>query len=178
MSCITKILELKGDKEVLVPDEKWIAVEGGGKYKDYEYLIVLNTNGHRCGYVAIPSEHPYSETPMEMQSFLGGKERPFWDYNKLDIECHGGLTFMEPNHGLKDLLLIPCNDIWIGFDCGHYGDACDIEHFKKYFGEKEAGEKESFFKAMNFGGESDIKDFDYVEEQCHHIIDQLIQIAA
>jgi hypothetical protein len=29
MSCITEILKLKGDKEVLVPEGEWIAVEGG-----------------------------------------------------------------------------------------------------------------------------------------------------
>lgn len=178
MSCITKLLEMMGDKDVLVPDGKWIAVEGGGLYKDHEYLIVLNTNGHRCGYVAIPPEHPYSNTPEEERSFFGGKKYKHYDYDSLNINCHGGLTFMSPTHGLKDLLDVPCNDIWIGFDCGHLGDSCDIKLFKKYFGEEEAKEKESFFNAMDFGEISHVKDFGYVEEQCHYIIDQLIEQAA
>ena len=101
MSCITEILKMKSDKEVFVPDGEWIAVEGGGTYKDYEYLIVLNTNGHRCGYVAIPPEHPYSNTPEEERTFMGGRKYKHYDYDSLDIEAHGGLTFMAPDHGYE-----------------------------------------------------------------------------
>ncbi len=176
MSCITEILKLKGDQEVLVPDGKWIAVEGGGTYKDHEYIIVLNTSGHRCGYVALHPDHPYSDIPKEKRSY--GEH---YDYDKCDIDVHGGLTFMSPEHGLKDLLTIPCNDMWIGFDCGHYGDMCDVKMFKKYFGEEECEAKKSFFSAMNHSdiriGQT-VKEYDFVEEQCHHIIDQLIQVAA
>jgi hypothetical protein len=179
MSCITEILKLKGDKEFFVPDCDLIAVEGGGTYKDHEYLIVLNHNGQRCGYVAIPPEHPYSQTPEEQRDFLG-RTQSHWDYDSLDIEVHGGLTFMSPNHSLKDLLPTPCNDIWIGFDCGHYGDKCDVSMFRKYFGEENAKQKEAFFNAMNhdYGDlPQTIKDFRYVENECHSIIDQLINAA-
>ena len=180
MSCITEILKLKGDKEVLVPDGKWIAVEGGGTYKDHEYLIVLNTSGHRCGYIAIPSDHPYSQTPEETRELCC---RPYqhYDYDSLNIDVHGGLTFMSPDHGLKDLLPIPCTDMWIGFDCGHYLDKCDVKMFRKYFGEEEVEKKQSFFNAINHDdietGQT-VKDFNYVEQQCHNVIDQLIQVAA
>lgn len=177
MSCITEILKLKDAQEVLVPDDQWIAVEGGGTYRNYEYIIVLNVNGHRCGYIALPPEHKYSKTPMEERDFLGsGRKRPHWDYDGLDIDCHGGLTFMAPNHSLKDLIDVDCNEMWIGFDCGHSDDMCDIEAYRKYYGEENTKEKESFFNAMNHGydGQS-IKDFTYVEMECHSIIDQLIQ---
>jgi hypothetical protein len=180
VSCITEILKLKGEQEVFVPADKWIAVEGGGTYKDHEYIIVLNTNGHRCGYVAIPTDHPYSQIPEEQRSFLGSKPSSHWDYDSLDIDVHGGLTFMSPNHGLKDLLPMPCTDMWIGFDCGHYQDKCDIVMFRKYFGEEQCKQKESFFNAMNhddMGIWQTVKDFSYVEKQCYHIIDQLIQVA-
>lgn len=174
MSCITEILKLKGDKEVLVPEGAWIAVEGGGTYKDHEYLIVLNTNGHRCGYVALKPEHPYSQVLEEKRSFLGGEPRSHWDYDQLDIDVHGGLTFMSPEHGLKDLLPIPCNDMWIGFDCGHCDDLCDVDAHKKYFGEEAHARRESFFNVMNdHRGNQTVKDFSYVEKQCHHVIDQL-----
>lgn len=178
MSCISKILELKGDKDFFVPEGNWIAVEGGGVYKDYEYLIVLNTNGHRCGYVALPPEHKYSATPEEQTDFgIMRKKESFWDYNKLDIQCHGGLTFMKPDHGLKAELEIPCNDMWIGFDCGHCDDASDKEAFKKYFGEELYEKKKFFFDAVNFDF-AEIRDFDYVKSECESIIDQLIQVAA
>lgn len=178
MSCITEILKLKGNQEVLLPLNKkgkpWVAVEGGGTYKDYEYLIILNHNGHRCGYVAIPSHHPFSQTKSEMRQFAGG-EYEHYDYDSLDLEAHGGLTFMAPDHSLKDLLSTPCTDLWIGFDCGHYFDSCDVEAFKKYYGEEEAKERESFFDCMDGGS---VKDFPYVERECHSLIDQLIQKAA
>lgn len=179
MSCITEILKLKGDKEAFVPPRDWIAVEGGGTYEDHEYLVVLNRSGHRCGYVAIHPEHKYSQTPEIEISFMGSRTYKDYDYNSLDIECHGGLTFMSPNHGLKDLLDIPCNDMWIGFDCGHYRDLPDIEAFKKYFSEEKYKSKETYFSIMS---ESDdpiqsVKDFAYVEKECKSIIDQLIKVA-
>lgn len=179
MSCITEILKLKGDQEVLVPDGEWIAVEGGGTYKDHEYIIVLNTSGHRCGYVAIPPEHPYSQTPEETREFMGGRPYKHYDYDSLDIDVHGGLTFMAPDHGLKDLLETPCNDMWIGFDCGHCYDMCDVPMFKKYFSQEQYEAKKSFFECMNHGSRTQtVKEYDYVEKQCHHIIDQLIKVAA
>lgn len=164
MSCITEILKLKGDKDFFMPEENWIAVEGGGIYMDYEYLIVLNSNGHRCGYVALPHEHEYNNLDC--------------DYFSLDINCHGGLTFMSSEHGLKDLLPIKCNDIWIGFDCGHYSDKCDVKAFTKYYGEKQAEERTSFFASLDLimGDMKSIKDFHYAEKECKSIIEQLIKI--
>lgn len=171
MSCITEILKLKGDKEFLlafdVDSTPWIAVEGGGIYKDHEYLIVLNKFGHRCGYVAIPSNHKF--------------DSPSWNYDSLDIECHGGLTFMARHHDLKDLLTIPCNDLWVGFDCGHCFDNSDVKAFTKYFGEKEAKEKQSFFNTMNISNrdeKAEVRTYEYTESECHSIIDQLIEKAA
>ncbi len=181
MSCITEILKLKGDKEVFVPADKWIAVEGGGSYKDYEYLIVMNTIGHRCGYVAIPPEHLYSQTTEEERTLFGNNKYKHWDYNSLDIDVHGGLTFMSPEHGLKKLLPILCKDMWIGFDCGHFNDKCDVKMFRKYFGNKMYKEKKPFFDAMKHSHielVQTVKDYDYVERQCHHIIEQLIEKAA
>jgi len=179
MSCITEILKLKGDKEFFVPEGNWIAVEGGGTYKDHEYIIVLNKVGHRCGYVAIPPEHKYAQTPMEQRDFLGsGRKRPHWDYDSLDIDCHGGLTFMAPNHSLKDLLDVACNDMWIGFDCGHCDDMCDTEAFRKYFGDEEMESKFSFFDAMDHGLDSQsVKDYNFAEQECWNIIEQLLQAA-
>ena len=176
MSCITEILKLKGDKGVFVPEGATTAIEGGGTYRGYEYLIILNSNGHRCGYVAIPPEHKYSQTPEERRTMPDGTGYNQYDYHSLDIECHGGLTFMSPWHHLKGLLDTPCNDMWIGFDCGHYDDLCDTKAFVKYFGEDQYIEKQGFFNVMNLYSEGKtVKNFDYVESECLSIIEQLIQ---
>lgn len=174
MSCITEILKLKGDKKVLIPEGEWIAVESGGTYKGYEYIIVLNKNAFRCGYVAIPESHPYSNTPLEKRGF-NGKEWDHYDYNTLDIECHGGLTFMSPKHDLKDLLPIACNDMWIGFDCGHLWDACDIDAFIEYFGREAAQEKMEYFDAMDAAPGATCRSYTYAKKECESIIDQIIQ---
>ncbi len=180
MSCITEILKLKGDQEVMLPlgedGTPWVAVEGGGTYKGLEYLIVLNTTGHRCGYVAIPPDHKFSNTPLEIRKIefeKFKKEYEHYDYDNLNIECHGGLTFMAKDHGLKDLLSTPCNDFWIGFDCGHCWDKPDQNAFIKYYGEDEYKKRQSFFDVIGSHGES-VKYYEYVEQECHSIIDQLL----
>lgn len=175
MGCITELLKIKGDREFMLPQGGWTAVEGGGTYKDYEYLIVLNTTGHRCGYVAIPPEHRYSQTPEEERTTISHKYKHY-GYEKLDIHCHGGLTFMSPSHGLKDLLTTPCNDMWIGFDCGHCDDAIDKEALRKYYGEEAYEKRASYIDAMSDLDQS-VKPFTFVEKECHYIIDQLIQVA-
>lgn len=177
MSCITEILKIKGDREVMLPQGGCIAVEGGGTYKGYEYIIVLNTNGHRCGYVAIPAEHPFSQTPEEECSLFNGQMYKDYNYESLGIKCHGGLTFMSPTHGLKDLLTTPCNDMWIGFDCGHFDDGIDKEALRKYFGD-EAYEKRRIYIEGNLGTYQTVKYYPYVEQECKSIIEQLIDKAA
>lgn len=175
MSCITEILKIKGDRDVMVDrDSKgdpWVALEGGGKYKDYEYLVVLNTLGHRCGYVAIPPNHKYANTPLKKYEFLKNGQQ-YYDYDSLNIECHGGLTFMSPDHGLKALLSTPCTDQWIGFDCGHCNDKSDYDAMEKYFGTEY---KENKIKYCSRDDDCEVRSYSYVEKECHSIIDQLIE---
>lgn len=178
MSSITEILKIKGDREFLVEcndkGSAWMSVEGGGLYKDYEYLISLNKVGHRCGYVAIPKNHKYADTPIK-KYYFAGKEIQDYDYESLKIECHGGLSFMADYHKLKKLLSVPCADMWIGFDCGHYGDQSDYDALEKYFGKEY---KENKLKYCSRDDDGQVRTYYYVEQQCHSIIDQLIKNSA
>lgn len=145
MSCITKLLEIKGDKEILAVNDR-VVIEGGGNYKNYEYLIVFTSSGHRCGYVAIPEE-------VKIDSD--------------NIDCHGGITFESKDHDAKDLLPIPCNDTWIGFDAAHFNDDPCHATARKYFGNEYSGfptRKGSTHKTYNF-----------MKKECQHIIDQLVE---
>lgn len=163
MSCITEILKLKGDNPILKYDHG-VAVEGGGNYKGYEYLVTFFEFGHRCGYVAIPSSHEFSKYQEN-------------DYDKIDINVHGGLTFCSRESSLKDILSSPCTDLWIGFDCMHgFDDRC-LKTSEKYFGEENRVAKT--FKILGDLGsfsfnESSHRSFEYVETECKSIIDQLI----
>ena len=85
------------------------AVLGRGTHAGFEWNIVHNEMGYRCGYVKVPPGHPWY-----------GK-----DYDDIDADVHGGLTFAEPD--------TPCdkggpdNGWWVGFDCAHLHDAPDPE---------------------------------------------------
>lgn len=73
-------------------------------------LIVRNYYGSLCGYVGLPPDHPLHGCSV-------------YDPN---VSVHGGITYAEscagaichvPQPGEPD------NVWWLGFDCGHSGDA-------------------------------------------------------
>ena len=158
MSCITQLLEMKGDKEIL-PISHHAVIEGGGVYKGYEFIITFTRLGNRCGYVAIPDAH---------------------NGNLVDVNCHGGITFSDTHHDAKDLLPVACNDLWIGFDVGHSGDKRDKEKVINYFGLLSNYDNELLDMLNNnpFVFNPTIKEYDYMKAQCHYIIDQLIESQA
>lgn len=71
-------------------------------------VIHDNMIGFRCGYVGVDEKHP-----------LYGK-----DYSVFDgfIEVHGGVIFS----GHSILVETDTPTWWIGFDCAHAFDKCDI----------------------------------------------------
>lgn len=122
-------------------NRSWIerAFTAGG----LDCLVVAIDMGHRCGYVRVPIgnrfhginydaavpgavvnlDRPLGESLGGMISLFGGKEEVEKFTTSLDgiIAVHGGLTFsreMKGEDGWKD-------GWWIGFDCGHAGDARD-----------------------------------------------------
>jgi hypothetical protein len=77
-------------------------------------LMLRQTSGHWCGYVAVPPGH-----------LLYGK-----DYDDVDVDVHGGLTYSEQKKPALDKIVpqdislegLPANVWWFGFDCAHYMD--------------------------------------------------------
>lgn len=168
MSCITKLLEMKGDKEIL-PIHKGCVIEGGGSYKEYEYMIVFIEIGHRCGYVAL----------KEKDTAKFQEEAKEDEYYYPDISCHGGVTFFSESHGAKDLLPVPCNDFWIGFDAAHSDDIGCFDTARKYFGnESKYDSLEKCYEGLRAFGTITHKTYDYMEQECKAIIDQLREQAA
>lgn len=76
--------------------------------KEWEHVglkcLVLRAQhlGHLNGYVGVPEGHPAYDR----------------DYNEIDVEVHGGLTFGDFGDGQ----LRPKGFYWLGFDCAHLGD--------------------------------------------------------
>lgn len=170
MSCITEILKLKGEREFMpFPENDSIVIEGGGTYRDYEYLITFTDMGHRCGYVAIDSSHPvYSHNQV-----IGTDE--------FDLDVHGGITFHKQEHSVKKLLSHPCNDEWLGFDAAHGNDHACVVTAEKYFGltkNIEYMKNNTFYTdlAESRGMGIEHRTYAYMEEQCKYLIDQLIRI--
>lgn len=170
MSCISEILKIKGDKEFIpIPykENEWhheIVIEGGGNYKEYEYLITFNDMGFRCAYVGIPESHPIYTFHNE-------------EYNYPNFDVHGGITFFDDNNITKKLFGIHCTDKWIGFDAGHYYDISDFECTKKYFPTLRKSKLDyvigmSHLLERHITG-SAIRSFNYMEEECKKLIDQL-----
>lgn len=155
MSCITQLLEIKGERDYL-PIHDSVVIEGGGTYKDFDYLIVFTNYGHRCGYVALPFGCRYDSDALRV---------------------HGGITFEGESHDAKDLLPIPCNDTWLGFDAAHCDDHPCYDTAQKIFGhdpKRYEFLKEAHKPLMRFPGIVH-RTYEYMENECKHLIDQLIE---
>ena len=114
-----------------------------GIHEEFEWEVTSNGAGYRCGYVRIPAGHPWH-----------GK-----DYDDIEPypDVHGGLTFAEADthcgKGGED------NAWWLGFDCGHVGDAPDPE-------------LPGYYARGNWSGNDTIKGTGYVTLQCMILADQ------
>jgi hypothetical protein len=91
------------------PDKKQWKDEATG----YPCLIVRSRIGASCGYVGVPIGHPYFGL----------------DYDKPEIEVHGGLTFADTCQVGNDESRSICHKVdsedhvwWFGFNCAHGWD--------------------------------------------------------
>jgi hypothetical protein len=92
-------------------------------------LIVRGGSGALCGYAGVYSDHPFHKA----------------DYDSVDVEVHGGLTFSNPCSHSEDesqgICHIPepgtSDDVWwFGFDCAHYNDLSPLMlRFSSYGGD-------------------------------------------
>lgn len=116
-------------------------------------LIVRGPSGALCGYVGVPESHLYFE-------------QNYSNYEIVDVECHGGLTFSEfsrpHEEGEHKGICHAGDDIankrvwWLGFDCAHSGDLTP-----KYVNEY-----------MRYGYYDQYKNFAYVKKQVESLADQ------
>lgn len=131
-----------------------------GIYKNYEWEIVHNGHGYRCGYVRLLPDHPWYEKLNTSCADIG-----------LYVSVHGGITFAEygtpcPTHG-------PKAEWWVGFDCAHLGDRQD---FSLPFDESHEKSRKILLAydarvEKTYKGYT-IKDTAYVEAECKRLIDQ------
>jgi hypothetical protein len=111
--------------------------------------------GFFCGYVGVPREHP-----------AYGK-----NYNDVDVEVHGGLTYANPCDG--EICHVPESGMpddvwWLGFDCGHAGDLGP--GLRATLRRLEVPETCSIFR-------DEYRDLAYVRRQIEQLAEQLRAIA-
>lgn len=76
-------------------------------FSEMPAVAIRTWAGHWCGYVGVSKSHPLYETE---------------DY-ELFPTVHGGITFISHCPLRDNCVGLPnANLLWIGFDCGHYGD--------------------------------------------------------
>ena len=78
-------------------DDEPDMLEGIDDDTGYPVQIIRNFMGALCGYLVIPKSHPY------------------FNSHEYGVDVHGGITYEEE--------LFKQDDIMIGFDCNHVGDA-------------------------------------------------------
>ena len=129
-----------------------VKIEKEDGYMGYHYVVTFNAMGIRCGYVEIPEDHPYYDID---------------NYDEIPIDCHGGLTFAGDR--------FDDGKYYIGFDCGHAGDAYDYDTVIKYFNDDiDVINRAKKMKDLEFNQYGSIKSIEYVENECRGIINQLI----
>ncbi len=130
--------------------KNFAVVESKFTYKGHECICIFTHWGYRCGYVSVSNEG---------------------DYEDFDIACHGGLTF---SGDLLDMGYGPSKPFFIGFDCGHYGDGCDLDMALRY-GLIDVRERDMRKELDLFPDCGVMRSLEYVKDQCKSIVDQLEQ---
>ena len=114
-----------------------------GEHLGFEWAVVHNGNGYRCGYIRLPVGHPWHGADYDADVLDG-------------VEVHGGLTFAEADK--------PCHKPgaddawWLGFDCAHSRDRQDPSLPQQ-------------IAAFDFEG-AEVRSQEYVEEQCRSLCEQ------
>ena len=91
------------NKDMEYKKERDIIILFRGKHKSFRFVVV-SYGTHPCCYVEIPKGHKYYKK----------------DYDKINIDCHGGLTYSDETLPFDGF---PQKDVWIiGWDYAHYGD--------------------------------------------------------
>lgn len=87
-----------------------------GKHMGFEWVVVHNDIGYRCGYLRVEPGHPWYET-------RGDARNPYASNDTIDLAVHGGVTFGK--HGKACDTHGPEAEFWLGWDYAHGGDGRD-----------------------------------------------------
>lgn len=172
--------------------KKW-KVESDFIHHNLRCVVVMQSMGHRCGYVGVSANHPlygksYSDKCLPFNDIEGQSigKRGIIPVAFMTVEnglvspdvyfdVHGGITFADGGVGSK--YPVESDLWWFGFDCGHCDDGKDLETAYKYnlMDEetyKRLKELESIFS------DYECRSKEYVENECKSLAEQLTSISS
>lgn len=123
-----------------------------GREDGFDWVIMHNGFGYRCGYVHLPSFHPWdlvdwTNEPLNSIEVHGGV-----DYSEADLRCGYG-----------------CEGWWIGFHCAHSWDGRDYTLLKPTFALSLCLVELEFPRLIQ---DRPVRDSAYVRRECLRLIDQ------
>jgi hypothetical protein len=171
-------------------------VESDFIYKGYRCVVIFGDMGHRCGYVGVEADNPlygkdYTDYLDINKSELDGE--PIGKRGIIPILCaafdaefdedervrldvyfnvHGGLTYA----GDRADYPVESNLWWLGFDCGHYNDGCDLDLVESYWGDNPQIQRR-LRTCRDLGWDDcEVRTQEYVENECKSLVDQIIEL--
>lgn len=107
------------------------------------------SGGFVNGYICVPKDHPWYKID---------------DYDSIDAEVHGGLTFLEKYDN---------GEMWIGFDTSHSFDYIPSVKHLSVLTPVMAHFKKSFSYSPNWNRE--YRNVAYVKKECENLVDQMLK---
>jgi len=162
------------------PEEK-IAWWGKGEWVNEPDLVTFEHMGIQCRVLRIAMEEPHAKDFHMFGGFLNGYvcvpvDHLFYqkEYQDIDIDCHGGLTFGE------------CSDRhWIGFDCAHSFDYVPSTEYMtktaewmKDFRDREEDWKKRFNLQDSPLFNRSYRNIQFCIDQCKSMAEQLVQTSS
>jgi hypothetical protein len=152
-----------------IDKSQWVDPDTG-----LDCLIVRNPVGSLCGYVGIPSNHPwhgkdYNQCTLSPPCVNEEDEYCSEHYPAYLTRVHGGLTFSglcseteDESVGICHVPLPgrPDDVFWFGFDCAHFDDVMPATSLEDHW----RSEKGCY------------KTEEYVQEQCASLAKQLVNV--
>lgn len=123
-------------------------------------VVVLQSMGHRCGYVGVPKEHN-----LYCQSY---------DFDTVEpLAVHGGITYS--GGGIESEYPVESDLWWFGFDCAHYMDLNDFDAALKTFDDPETQRSLLSYKYIceQYPDGGVVRTLEYCIEQCKKLAEQL-----
>ena len=160
-------------------------IEQQFEYHDLPCVVIMTSMGHRCGYVGVSKEHPLHGVgmsdkvfPRSMVEGMGVGTRGIMpvlfaafdgddSMISLDLyfDVHGSITYSE--HDTSYRFGKP-GVWWFGFDCGHHGDAREIDH--------PAVDESTRRVERDFPSRGIVRTLEYCVAECKKLADQLHEL--